>query len=133
MADETCFGFYVGNETCKRCGLEKKCKALLVSNGFDIMADVLDSLMGKFGEAVTFKETERLPELVDYLLSEQKLLTKEEFELLASLGDTPKTGFAELAMKIDQKIAESMLIPSVLMRKPGPTNLVAKDEDLDLE
>lgn len=42
----TCFGFFTGEpENCQRCAAAKKCKALLVSDGFDVAAGVLEEIM----------------------------------------------------------------------------------------
>ncbi len=46
----TCFGFFTGDDSCQRCAAAKKCKAVLVSDGFDIAAGVLEEVLATLPE-----------------------------------------------------------------------------------
>lgn len=49
-----CFGFFVGDETCRKCAAAKQCKAIEVTTGFDVASAVLDELVATLPEDATF-------------------------------------------------------------------------------
>jgi len=66
----TCFGFYGGETTnvaegiiCSSCTHKRRCKALLITDGFDVVAGVIETLLEEL-EGPTRKKRERL-RLVD--------------------------------------------------------------------
>lgn len=46
----TCFGFFTGDDSCQKCAAAKKCKAILVTNGFDVAAGVLEEILATLPE-----------------------------------------------------------------------------------
>lgn len=80
-ADLDCFSFYIGGASCERCVANKRCKAILATNGIDIVASVVNHLLTELPPA-RFRDTDRVPELVDQLLEPPSPLTLEEAELL---------------------------------------------------
>ena len=40
-----CFGYYSQQPTCGRCPVSKRCKAVLITHGFDIVAALLEQMM----------------------------------------------------------------------------------------
>lgn len=49
-AKRTCFGFFTGEDSCQRCAAAKKCKAILVSDGFDVAGGILEELLATLPE-----------------------------------------------------------------------------------
>lgn len=80
-----CFGFYTGGGICASCSASKRCKAILVSDGFTIVSEFVDHVVGTLPEG-GYKDTDRVTELVDQLLSPLTPLSSEEAELLGILG-----------------------------------------------
>jgi len=68
QTDKDCFGFYVGNPVCNQCTIRQRCKAVLISNGFDIVAAAVDGLVLDLPEDAAYYDTDRIPRLVDQLL-----------------------------------------------------------------
>ena len=70
MSKETkdCFGFYMGNPVCNQCSARQRCKAVLISNGFDIVAAMVDELVLELPEDGAYYDTDRVPALVEQLL-----------------------------------------------------------------
>ena len=65
--DKDCFGFYMGNLVCNQCSARQRCKAVLISNGFDIVAAMVDALVLELPEDGAYFNTDRVPSLVDQL------------------------------------------------------------------
>ena len=81
-AERSCFGFFVGDETCRgRCSAAKKCKAVLVTHGFDIAGGVLEELLSTLPEGAVFTVN---PEILaldrDTPSDEDKKLIREEYQ-----------------------------------------------------
>ena len=66
--DKDCFGFYMGNPVCNQCAARQRCKAVLITNGFDIIAACVDQLVVELPEKGAYYDTDRVPSLVDQLL-----------------------------------------------------------------
>jgi len=66
--DFDCFGFYMGNPVCNQCSARQRCKAVLISNGFDIVAAAVDDLVMQLPEQAAYYDTDRVPSLLDQLL-----------------------------------------------------------------
>jgi len=66
--DKDCFGFYMGNPVCNQCSARQRCKAVLISNGFDIVAAAVDGLVLDLPDKGAYYDTDRIPSLVDQLL-----------------------------------------------------------------
>lgn len=63
-----CFGFFSSQPTCSTCAAAKRCKAVLVSNGFDITAELIEHLARNLPAEAKFQDTDRITTLVDQLL-----------------------------------------------------------------
>lgn len=46
----TCFGFFSGEDNCQRCAAARKCKAVLVTHGFDVAEGVLEEVLATLPE-----------------------------------------------------------------------------------
>jgi len=86
--EKDCFGFYMGNPICNACAARQRCKAILISNGFDIVAASVDQMVMDLPANGAFKDTDRIPALVDQLTyppfatQQGDLLDDDESELL---------------------------------------------------
>jgi len=67
MPEVGCFGFYLGGPICSGCSLKARCKAILITNGFDIMASLVEDLVNGLSDS-SYKDTDRIPEVVTQLL-----------------------------------------------------------------
>jgi len=67
--DKDCFGFYMGNPICNSCAARQRCKAILISNGFDIIAAAVDRMALDLPETGAYYDTDRVPGLVDQLMN----------------------------------------------------------------
>lgn len=46
----SCFGTFLGTDECKRCAASKLCKSVLISNGFDLVASMVEELAASLPE-----------------------------------------------------------------------------------
>lgn len=84
-----CFGMYGGDghTVCVNCQARQRCKALLVSDIFPIMGELIDTLMAEFPAIAQFRDTMSIPEIVDQLINPPtQALTKNENELLSLMA-----------------------------------------------
>jgi hypothetical protein len=85
MTDQPCFGFYSGGPVCATCTATKRCKAIVVSNGFDIVADALGQMLATLPDQ-NYRDTDRVSELVDQLLDPpENVLSAEAVDVLREL------------------------------------------------
>jgi len=66
--EKDCFGFYMGNPVCNQCSARQRCKAVLISNGFDIVAATVDQMVLELPDNAAYYDTDRVPSLVDQLM-----------------------------------------------------------------
>jgi len=66
--ERDCFGFYMGNPVCNQCSARQRCKAVLISNGFDIVAAAVDKMVLELPDKAAYFDTDRIPALVDQLM-----------------------------------------------------------------
>lgn len=66
--DKPCFGFYMGNPVCNQCRARNRCKAVLITDGFEMVAATVESLMTYLPEEGQYRDTDRVPQLVDQIL-----------------------------------------------------------------
>jgi len=66
--DKDCFGFYMGNPVCNQCSARQRCKAVLISNGFDIIAASVDAMVLQLPDDAAYFDSDRVPSLVDQLM-----------------------------------------------------------------
>lgn len=70
MSDlKNCFGFYGGdkNAVCEMCAARTRCKSILVSNGFDAVADQVEAMIAELDEGLHYCDTDQLSNLVGIL------------------------------------------------------------------
>lgn len=91
MTEPACFGFYGGTHlsTCSSCTAVKRCKAILISDGFDVLGAIVDQMLLELPEGTTFRDTDRVSERVKQLFDPPAPLSKDEEELL-NLRSTPE-------------------------------------------
>ena len=63
----TCFPFYSGGDSCRICTSSKRCKAVLATHGFDIVARGIALLTAELPEGA-YRPSDRVSELVTQLL-----------------------------------------------------------------
>lgn len=89
-----CFGFFFGDghQSCSSCLAARRCKALLISDVFDIVAEITEGLVEDLPVGA-YKDTRRPAELVKVLIDPKKSgLTDEEAQLLGLLNSTSNVG-----------------------------------------
>lgn len=86
--DIQCFGFFAGydNSSCYGCTAAKRCKAVLVSHSFDILADTIQHLVEELQD-VPYKNTDRVSDLVDQLKSPPSIPKEAQDLLTLAAGD----------------------------------------------
>lgn len=67
--DPSCFGFFGGQNhgVCQRCGVAAKCRAVLLTHGFDIVGNAIELMMAELPDA-PFADHDRIPRLTDELI-----------------------------------------------------------------
>lgn len=68
ISEKDCFGFYMGNPVCNRCPPRQRCKAILISNGFDIVGGAVELMIQELPDGKAYYETDRIPTMVDQLM-----------------------------------------------------------------
>lgn len=89
---ETCFGFFGGEGECRACPVAKKCKSLLVSDGFDLAAAVLEELIRTLPEDGTYVLTPEIEAFLEDPASrgeDVKRGLEQLFSMLVSGGSAP--------------------------------------------
>jgi len=79
-----CFGFYSGGPVCIGCAINKRCKAVLISNGFDVVGALINQLTATLPEEGSYLDTDLISKMTDQLL-EKPELKQEEDDLLVLL------------------------------------------------
>lgn len=69
MSDEPCFGFFDGTAICQGCIANKRCRAVLVTDGFDVLSSMINTMVADLPEKAIFYYSERPSELVEQLLN----------------------------------------------------------------
>ncbi len=60
--ERTCFGFFTGERACQTCKVTRKCKAILLSDGFSLAESVLEGLIASLPEDGVYYKPETNPE-----------------------------------------------------------------------
>jgi len=76
---DDCFSFFSGGPACKRCLAAKRCKAILVTHGFNLIGDFLEHLMGELPEKGIYQDTDRIGEMIEQLLKPEVELAKDAY------------------------------------------------------
>jgi len=61
-----CFGFFLGDATCGQCAVQKQCKAILLSSGFDLVEATLDTVLDRLPEG-NYSSTPEMSSLLDQI------------------------------------------------------------------
>lgn len=88
--DPNCFSFYGGNQNaaCQSCMASRRCKAMLISDGFQILGDLVDHLTTELPPG-NYRDTTRVKEITKILVSPEPIeLSDQERELLGMLTAT---------------------------------------------
>lgn len=92
-----CFGFYLGGPTCNNCSASKRCRAILITHGFDIMAAYAEQLLAALPEGLILVDTDKVSEMVNTMFEPEKNTAAiAKYRLKAGLSDDP-----ELAQLLD--------------------------------
>lgn len=81
-----CFGFYTSSSICSQCVAQKRCKAILVSHGLDILGDSIESMLLDFPDNATFTKTDRITVMMDELLKPSTAPPVVEVDPLVALA-----------------------------------------------
>jgi len=84
-----CLIFYLGGEhtPCATCVASKRCKALLSTNGFDIVGDLIDHLTTELPPGM-YEDTDIANRIVDQILEPPRVLTPAEQKLADAISRT---------------------------------------------
>lgn len=122
-----CFGMYLGGPVCEKCTANRRCKALLVSNGFDLVSSMIGQLETTTPDRVVFKDTDRVTELVDQLLHpvvSDNMTAEEELAVLgvtkADLMDALDVQKVRMPLDAQQKAVDdySQIVNKLLPGQP---------------
>ena len=81
-----CFAFFSGEPTCMACKEMRRCKTVLMSDGFNLVADALDSLVAELDPDAEFTDTIETDGIIKQLMTGGKVkATDSESELLKAL------------------------------------------------
>lgn len=83
-----CFGFFNSDPVCDGCPASKRCRAILVSNGFDLVSSLIDELSSSLPGEARYNDTDRVTTLVDQLIKPPPVrpIAPEMKELLQMVG-----------------------------------------------
>ena len=79
-----CFGFFGGPShlACQNCTAINRCKAILISNGFDIIGDLVSHMAFSLPENVEYRNTNQISEIVKQLRNPPSPIDDKTAELL---------------------------------------------------
>lgn len=81
-----CFGLYGGSESvCGRCAAARRCKAILISDGFTIGAAVLKKLEAELPASNNYRDSDRASEIYRQMIEPPEELSDEDKFILAAL------------------------------------------------
>lgn len=88
-----CFGFFAGdrNSVCARCRISKRCKSVLITDGFDVLGQLANTLANSLPEGRVYTESDQLRVMVDQLVNPKIDLSESERELLNLMGKRTST------------------------------------------
>lgn len=93
MTQKECFGFFNDSVSCNNCPAVKRCRAILVSDGFDVLAGLLSEIVEAEAESgIPFFPKEKVSDNVDQLLNRthREALSNDESILEELFGDQEK-------------------------------------------
>lgn len=93
--EKACFGFYLGGVVCGQCIAAKRCKAILVSDGFDLAAALVEQLSNELPDVAEFRDSDRVSDLVEQLLKPPAKGAKADPEREELLDLLEKNGIDE--------------------------------------
>lgn len=69
LTEPNCFGFFGGSRhgNCSQCLANKRCKAILVTHGFDMMSTFIETLLGDLDDTDLFLDSNRVSDLATQL------------------------------------------------------------------
>lgn len=87
-ADLDCFGFYQDAPVCQGCVPWKRCKAVLVSNGWSIAAAALETMVAELPDHNQYTDSDRIPVILNMVLSPKPVVEEKDdlLDLLQSKG-----------------------------------------------
>lgn len=81
-----CFGFYQGGRECNACAAQRRCRSILVTDGFDIISQLIGELSEGLDPTKKYQDVGRPSVLVDQLLGhDQPQLDDEQLQALEML------------------------------------------------
>jgi hypothetical protein len=90
VSTKECFGFFNDSVACQNCPAIKRCRAILVSDGFDILGSFLDEVLEEEMESeVPFFPKDKISDNIDQLLNrEHRLALANDAGVLEELFGT---------------------------------------------
>lgn len=76
MSKKNCFGFFGGQHpACQQCFAAKRCKAILISHGFDVVGDMVDQLVEELPD-ITYSGASAVSSMVKQMKNPQDVAEK---------------------------------------------------------
>lgn len=91
MYGKECFGFYIKSPTCEGCDANRRCKSVTVTNGYDIIGEMVDHLVESL-EDKEYVDADSMSLITEQILNNGTFGTKKSKEVKVS--STTKTKVA---------------------------------------
>lgn len=99
-ANKECFGFFNDSVSCNNCPAVKRCRAILVSDGFDILTALLDAIIEQeVDSGVPFFPKDKASDNIEQLLhrEQRESLANDESVIKELFGDEDHTSSIDSA------------------------------------
>lgn len=95
---ENCFTYYGATSVCNACVAAKRCKAMLISHGFDIIGAILEEMTRDLPEDVSYNDSDRMSEICTQLLIPpvKAPILEDDLELILALELDKPRGLQDL-------------------------------------
>lgn len=65
----SCFPFFSKDRACESCQAKTRCKAILISHGFDVLGSLVDAMLNEIPDDAEFEDTDKISTLVQMLIN----------------------------------------------------------------
>lgn len=75
---KSCFMLFAGGGTCRGCVVSKRCKALSVTTGYELINQAINVLLDDLPQKGLYKDVDRVSEMVDQILNPSSVIDDVE-------------------------------------------------------